>query len=525
LKWTSPWPSSPRVRKNTTRNHIRRSVREHDTARHHPPDAGRWLKDCTCVTGGLLSLSPSLVRPVMGHRHHWDGANHQLHPPYNSHHYSHPYSNARQDDVATPNLYNLSFGIVVVFVVVLIGGKIIETIQVAEKLTKIEGDFSPHSKLQDRRHKRGGESLRRRGRPEAAQPSMAAFSIEEDPIIDAEEGRIISPQKQQDHTCSRSSNPRNKSDYEWEMSSPSPVSTSGAAFECKRHTLSTSTLICHKELGYERLIGQGGFGTVYAGKWRGTPVAIKVLVCKKMTADLIAEFEKEVAMMSSLRHPNICLFMGAVIDSPHRCIVTELMRRYGSLWDVLRMPDVRLSWHTKMRMALDICCGMNYLHMGTPPVLHRDLKSANLLVTDSLQVKLSDFGMARLKAHCQALTGNCGTLQWAAPEVISGASFQEKSDVYSFGIVCWELLTGKCPFEDEGMNQIQIAMGVVNSGLRPKIPSTTPHAFGQLLQACWLPAVNNRPTFTQILDYLEDEVKGAGVRQQSPGTNLPTSHQ
>ena len=85
------------------------------------------------------------------------------------------------------------------------------------------------------------------------------------------------------------------------------------------------------------------------------------------------------------------------------------------------------------RVAEGAARGMNYLHFGKPPVLHRDLKSANILLDDSYNAKVADFGLSRLKAQERSMTGNCGTVQWMAPEILSNESYAEPADVYSYG--------------------------------------------------------------------------------------------
>lgn len=127
------------------------------------------------------------------------------------------------------------------------------------------------------------------------------------------------------------------------------------------------------ELTFGDVIGQGAFGRVHKGKWRGTPVAIKVLVCPKMTLEVEREFKAEVTMLSALRHPNVCLFMGAVTEGTQRCLVTELAAR-GSLWDFLHGGAEGLDWKLMLSMANDVSRGIHFLHSHSPPILHRDLK-------------------------------------------------------------------------------------------------------------------------------------------------------
>jgi len=203
-------------------------------------------------------------------------------------------------------------------------------------------------------------------------------------------------------------------------------------------------------------------------------------------------------------------------------------------------------------------------------VLHRDLKSSNLLCDEGYGVKICDFGMSRLKAatagsspqagglqrhgggwapppstrlHLEAMTGNCGTVQWMAPEVLKSDAYSETADVYSFGVVLWELLVRMCPCVPwpmrseqpskqpskhtraqplrlvafvgrkngpthltprlfaryEGTPQLAVAMGVVNRGLRPPFPASTPPRFQALVEACWQGDPRRRPSFKAML--------------------------
>ena len=140
---------------------------------------------------------------------------------------------------------------------------------------------------------------------------------------------------------------------------------------------------------------------------------------------------------------------------------------------------------------------MAYLHSGNPPVLHRDLKSANLLLDESYTAKVCDFGLSRLKEQERSMTGNCGTVQWMAPEVLANMSYNEKADVYSFGIILWELLSRECPFD--GMSPIQCALAVLNRDKRPDIPKWCPPCLHALIKSCVKKEPDQRPSFVQII--------------------------
>lgn len=254
--------------------------------------------------------------------------------------------------------------------------------------------------------------------------------------------------------------------------------------------------IRYEELQVGRKIGEGAFGKVYRGKWSGRAVAIKVLVCQDLRSDIMAEFQSEVEIMSILRHPNICRLLGACMEPPNRAIVVELCPG-GSLWNVLRLKRHSLTLPMRTKFLLDTAKGMSYLHHFTQPILHRDLKSPNLLVDSEYTIKISDFGLARVKAHVQTMTGNCGTVQWMAPEVLGNLNYTEKADVFSFGIVVWEVMTGECPYE--GLSQVQAALGVLSRNLRPRIPKSCPPFFKRLMRSCWDRQADLRPSFAQII--------------------------
>jgi tRNA A-37 threonylcarbamoyl transferase component Bud32 len=277
--------------------------------------------------------------------------------------------------------------------------------------------------------------------------------------------------------------------------------------------------IAYEELEVGKLIGGGGFGQVYRGRWRGTNVAIKILltaVQSDVDDSLVDDFREECEILASLRHPNICLFIAAVMQPPKRAIVTELVSR-GSLWEALRgqaplpepqdrhyaTPQGVWPWSTILKVADGMACGMNYLHCHTPPIIHRDLKSANLLLDDSYTPKICDFGLARWRDLTCSMTGNCGTVQWMAPEVLANDRYSETADVYSFSIVVWELLARSCPFE--GMSSIQVALAVLNRSSRPSIPDWTPAPLKELLLTCWAQEAARRPTMAHILHMLRAE--------------------
>ncbi|XP_060961235.1 serine/threonine-protein kinase CTR1 isoform X2 [Cannabis sativa] len=154
------------------------------------------------------------------------------------------------------------------------------------------------------------------------------------------------------------------------------------------------------ELHIKERVGAGSFGTVHRAEWHGSDVAVKVLTVQDFHDDQLKEFLREVAIMKRVRHPNVVLFMGAVTKRPHLSIVTEYLPR-GSLFRLIHRPASGeiMDQRRRLRMALDVAKGINYLHCLSPPVVHWDLKSPNLLVDKNWTVKVCDFGLSRFKAN------------------------------------------------------------------------------------------------------------------------------
>ncbi|CAF2102851.1 BnaA05g30750D [Brassica napus] len=249
-------------------------------------------------------------------------------------------------------------------------------------------------------------------------------------------------------------------------------------------------------------IGRGSCGTVYHSLWFGSDVAVKVFSKQEYSKEVMQSFRQEVFLMKRLRHPNVLLFMGAVTSPPRLCIVSEFLPR-GSLFLLLRRSASKLDWRRRINMALDIARGMNYLHCCSPPIVHRDLKSSNLLVDRNWTVKVADFGLSRIK-HEPYLTSKSGkgTPQWMAPEVLRNESVDEKSDIYSFGVVLWELATGKIPWETLNSMQVIGAVGFMNQRL--EIPKDIDPRWISLIESCWHSDTKLRPTFQELMEELRD---------------------
>jgi serine/threonine protein kinase len=214
--------------------------------------------------------------------------------------------------------------------------------------------------------------------------------------------------------------------------------------------------------------------------------------------DMVQRFRDEILLMSTMHHPNVLVFLGAVLDpeAGNMCLVTELCRN-GTLWDYVHSNNP-MDWRVRLRMCLDIARGMHYLH-GRAGIIQRDLKSANLLLDDFLHVKIADFGLSR-QMNTTVMETYCGTPATMAPEIVMQQPYSEKADVFSFAIIMWEILTRKEPYE--GRAGLGLAMAVANEGIRPPVPAYCPAEWAALMTQSWAQDANERPSFEDILDRL-----------------------
>ncbi|EER97120.1 serine/threonine-protein kinase STY17 [Sorghum bicolor] len=253
-----------------------------------------------------------------------------------------------------------------------------------------------------------------------------------------------------------------------------------------------------KLLKFGNKVASGSYGDLYRGTYCSQDVAIKVLKPERINADMQREFAQEVYIMRKVRHKNVVQFIGASTKPPNLCIITEFMSS-GSVYDYLHKHKGVFKLPALVGVAMDVSKGMNYLHQNN--IIHRDLKTANLLMDENGTVKVADFGVARVKAQSGVMTAETGTYRWMAPEVIEHKPYDHKADVFSFGILLWELLTGKIPYEY--LTPLQAAVGVVQKGLRPTIPKHTHARLSELLQKCWQQDPAQRPDFSEILETLQ----------------------
>jgi serine/threonine protein kinase len=266
-------------------------------------------------------------------------------------------------------------------------------------------------------------------------------------------------------------------------------------------------------------IGTGCFGTVWKGTCFQQDVAVKVPIVQNLNREQLVSLRREIEIMSTNHHPNIILFMGACTVPGRFKIVTELM--HIDLQSLLR-SKTPLSLYDRMKMAKDAALGMNWLHHSTPTIIHRDLKTANLLIEQIgklYKVKLCDFGLSEIKPKNRLWLQDPkdrakGTPLFMPPEVMMGQPFDERSDVYSFGIVLWELLTRGEPFEQYD-DYDEFLEAVCDRNERPTIPDNCLPSLRQLMEACWHPNPTSRPEFEEINNQLDRILIHAAVADES----------
>lgn len=265
----------------------------------------------------------------------------------------------------------------------------------------------------------------------------------------------------------------------------------------------------------DNILGEGGLGCVYKARLNDNfHAAVKRLHGKWQDSE--REFENEVDLLSKIRHQNIVSLLGYCIHGETRFLVYELMQN-GSLESHLHGPShgSNLTWHLRMKIALDVARGLEYLHERcNPPVIHRDLKSSNILLDSAYNAKLSDFGLAISGGNPNKNNIKLsGTLGYVAPEYLLDGKLTEKSDVYAFGVILLELLIGKRPVEKITEAQCQSIVTwampqltdrsklpkIVDPAIRNKMDLKHLYQVAAVAVLCVQPEPSYRPLITDVL--------------------------
>ncbi|XP_078441758.1 serine/threonine-protein kinase 52-like [Wolffia australiana] len=299
------------------------------------------------------------------------------------------------------------------------------------------------------------------------------------------------------------------------------------------------------KLNLRYVVARGTYGTVYRANYDNQDVAVKVLdwgadgvSIESEAAALRASFRQEVAVWHKLDHPNVTKFVGASMGTselripetnpsdnglnslPSRacCVVVEFLPGGTLKQFLIKNRRRKLAYKVVVQLALDLASGLSYLH--SKKIVHRDVKTENMLLDIDRRLKIADFGVARVEAqNPQEMTGETGTLGYMAPEVLEGKPYNRRCDVYSFGICLWEIYCCDMPYPN--LSFADVSSNVVRQNLRPEIPRCCPSAMGSIMRKCWDANPEKRPEMEDVVKLLEaiDTSKGGGMipEDQRPG--------
>ncbi|EAX87588.1 TKL family protein kinase [Trichomonas vaginalis G3] len=276
-------------------------------------------------------------------------------------------------------------------------------------------------------------------------------------------------------------------------------------------------LIHFSDFNILKTIGRGGFGEVYMAEHRGTGI---ICALKKLTVneqEFLESHQKyfirEVYILSKTQHPFLLQLLGFSVEFPY-CIATEFINN-GSLYDALhhKRGCPNLSGTNLTIIALVSAMALQSLHKKN--IMHRDIKTLNVLLDDKCLPHICDFGISREDnaeeiEEASLVTGDIGTPNWMAPELFGQTHYDNRVDIYAFGIMLWEMLTGEVPYAGK---QPFVIMQLVTSSVRPKIPPNTPRPLATLISTCWAQDPNDRVDFGKIAKAFEKH------KVEYPGTN------
>lgn len=282
---------------------------------------------------------------------------------------------------------------------------------------------------------------------------------------------------------------------------------------------------------FGKVLGKGGFGTVYHGTTdSGTQVAVKVLSESSMQG--YNEFQTEADLLTRVHHRNLTSLVGYCYEDTNMALVYEYMAN-GNLRELLFDNSHVLSWLERLQIALDAAQGLDYLHNGCkPPIIHRDVKTTNILLNEKFEAKLADFGLSRvisMEDGSFVSTRVVGTPGYLDPEYYESQRLNEKSDIYSLGIVILELITGRPVITPNGDKRhivqwvsFLVATGDIKSIVDPRLNG---YEFDvnsvwkalEIALNCASPVSFRRPTMAQVLTELHECFEAEKSRIEEEG--------
>ncbi|XVF65781.1 hypothetical protein PTKIN_Ptkin09bG0277900 [Pterospermum kingtungense] len=341
---------------------------------------------------------------------------------------------------------------------------------------------------------------------------------------------------------------RQRNAEEFNISSPPPWQRLHRRFTLKEIRTATDN--------FQRKIGEGGYSSVYKGFIKYSYMDTDTVAIKRFKSDPEQHqlFLIEMELLSNLRHPNIVSLIGYCLDGSN-FIVYEYMAR-GTLHDQLHRPkDSKplLSWKKRLQICIGAARGLEFLHSGNPVIIHRDIKTGNILIDQKWVAKISNFTLSKLvvptslpESDDHVTTLVAGTLGYIDPEYFRTSQLTKKSDVYSFGVVLFEVLSARKPWDsrflDEGQGLTQWCRHCVEDGrldeiidplLKDEIAPDCLKEYTDIAYMCSNERSDERPTMDAVLkrleltldlqEYVEDETLMASSSFKSAGQPFPSA--
>ncbi|OQR92227.1 protein kinase [Achlya hypogyna] len=259
-------------------------------------------------------------------------------------------------------------------------------------------------------------------------------------------------------------------------------------------------------------VAKGAFGEVFLATYLGdTTVAVKSILKEKRKLKVITAFIEEIKLMARLDSPYIVRFYGAIYSHPSRIRCVMEYMDGGDLKDFLKVHNrAHITWARKLEIAVSIAKGLVYLH--DLPVIHRDLKSRNILMDSNQNCKLSDFGVSR-EETTETMTRGVGTYRWMAPEVLKDGHYSVAADIFSFGVILTELDTHMIPYLDKRdakgkiLSDANLIAQVLRGTMKPSFSADCPPWVRVLALQCMSHDPSMRPTASDLAVGLQQRLE------------------
>ncbi|KAK0471234.1 kinase-like domain-containing protein [Armillaria novae-zelandiae] len=277
----------------------------------------------------------------------------------------------------------------------------------------------------------------------------------------------------------------------------------------------TSLVVSNIRRDSKHYVNGGAYADIYRGRMRGIDVCLKVLRLfshgeTRRRGDIRKEFCREALVWRNLQHPNVLRFIGVNEDFfyPSFCLISPWMKN-GDILSFLRQNPR----HNRMQCIREVANGLHYLHSHDPPVVHADIRGANILVTGDFHCCLADFGLAHavMTRRTESCDSKSGTVRWLAPELLqldapSHWHYMPSRDIYAFGCTVVEIFTGRVPFSDI-IQEMSVALAVLHHDRRPTRPSYDELPYDSLwssIEVCWSKDIHKRPSSSSLVEMLNN---------------------